>query len=135
MGDNRAAVSAIYEAFGRGDVPTILGHVAEDVEWEYAWTASPIPWLAPGSGRDHVARFFGIVTEQLEFNRFDVNHVLAGDDVVVALISFDATVRATGKHIVETDEPHVWHFDDSGLVRAFRHAADTYQHAQALQPG
>ena len=33
---------AIYEAFGRGDVPSILDCLAEDVQWEYAWTESPV---------------------------------------------------------------------------------------------
>lgn len=134
MSDNRETVGAIYRAFGRGDVPAILEHMAENVQWEYAWSASPIPWLAPGSGREHVARFFGTLAEQLTFNRFEVNHVLSGGGVVVALVSLDVTVRATGKHIVETDEAHIWHFDGSGAVRKFRHAADTYQHFQALQP-
>jgi ketosteroid isomerase-like protein len=135
VSDNCRTVGAIYEAFGRGDVATILGHVAEDVEWEYAWSDSPIPWLAPGRGRDHVARFFGVVAGQLAFERFEVSHLLGSDGVVVALASLDAVVRATGKHIVETDEAHIWYFDEVGRVRRFRHAADTYQHFQALQPG
>lgn len=134
MGDHRKTVYAIYEAFGRGDVAAILDHLAEDVQWEYAWNDSPVPWLAPGHGRDHVGRFFSIVADQLEFNSFELNHVLAGDDVVVALVNLDATVRATGQHIVESDEAHIWYFDDAGAIRKFRHAADTHQHVQALQP-
>ncbi len=134
MSDHRQTVYAIYEAFSRGDVSTILGHLAEDVQWEYAWSDSPIPWLAPGRGRDHVARFFGSLADQLEFNRFDINQVLAGEGIVVALVNLDVTVRATGRHIVETDEPHIWYFNDSGLVHKFRHAPDTHQHVQALQP-
>jgi hypothetical protein len=31
-----AAAGAIYEAFGKGDIPTILGYIADDVRWE-AW--------------------------------------------------------------------------------------------------
>ena len=34
MSDNLAVIGAIYEAFGRGDIPTILGHLADDVRWE-----------------------------------------------------------------------------------------------------
>ncbi len=132
MSDLRKTVSAIYEAFGRGDVSTILGHLAEDVQWEYAWSESPIPWLAPG--RDHVGRFFGILADQLEFNRFEINQVLAGDGIVVALVNLDVTVQATGKHIVETDEAHIWYFNNAGVVRKFRHAADTLQQLQALEP-
>jgi hypothetical protein len=59
---------------------------------------------------------------------------MSSDGVVVALVSLDATVNSTGKHIVETDEAHIWYFDPSGKVRRFRHAADTHQQVQALQP-
>ena len=31
---NAATVQAIYEAFGKGDLDTILGHLADDVQWE-----------------------------------------------------------------------------------------------------
>jgi len=134
VNDHRETLAKIYEAFGRGDVRTILSCVAEDVEWEYGWAESPIPWLVPGTGCAHVGRFFATAGEQLEFHRFEVNHILAGEDVAVALCSLDATVRATGKHIVEIDEPHVWYFNDAGLVRKMRHGADTLQQFRALQP-
>src|SRR5688572_28309315 len=125
MADHSKTVYGIYEAFGRGDGAAILAQMAEDVEWEYGWSESPIPWLVPGRGRDHAGRFFGVLADQLEFNRFELNHVLSGDDVVVALINLDVTVRATGQHIVENDEVHIWYFDGEGKVRKFRHAADT----------
>src|SRR3989442_10288523 len=80
VSDHLQTIATIYEAFGRGDVPGILGCLAEDIQWEYAWTESPVPWLAPGSGHDHVARFFGVLAERLEFNRFEVNHILSEDD-------------------------------------------------------
>ena len=28
-------VQKIYEAFGKGDVPAILGHLSDDADWEY----------------------------------------------------------------------------------------------------
>jgi ketosteroid isomerase-like protein len=31
---NLESVQAVYEAFGRGDVPAILGALADDVEWD-----------------------------------------------------------------------------------------------------
>lgn len=49
MGNNET-VQEIYAAFGRGDVPTMLGHLADDVEWEdwpESWSpyAADVPWL------------------------------------------------------------------------------------------
>lgn len=34
---------AIYDAFGRGDVPAILDHLADDVEWEYGVNSTNVP--------------------------------------------------------------------------------------------
>lgn len=93
-----------------------------------------MPWLEPGRGPAHVGKFLRTAGEQLDFKYFKVNHVLEGKGVVVALCSLEATVKATGKKMVETDEPHVWYFNEQGKVNKFRHAPDTYQQFQALQP-
>jgi len=133
MSDQRVSiVNRIYEAFGSGDVPAILECMVAEVDWEYAWTASLMPWLQPGTGHAHVGTFFRALADHLEFRSFQVNHVLAGDGVVVALVSLEAVVRPTGKTIVETDEAPIWYFDKQGRVVRFRHAADTLQHVEAL---
>jgi ketosteroid isomerase-like protein len=96
---NVGTVQQIYEAFGRGDVPAILEHLADDVEWEYGLTSTDVPWLQPQHGRTEVPN--------------------------------EASVRSTGRRIVEEDEVHIWHFDRAGKVTRFRHRADTHQHAAA----
>lgn len=53
----------------------------------------------------------------------------------MALIDLDATVRATGRRVVEEDEVHIWHFNDAGFVQRFRHRADTHLHHLAWQGG
>jgi hypothetical protein len=37
MSRNVEAVKAIYESFGRGDVPGVLARLDPDVEWEHDW--------------------------------------------------------------------------------------------------
>ena len=55
--DNLATVRGIYEAFGTGDVETILAAVADDVDWSV--DAEPVaPWYGPRKGKDGVASFF-----------------------------------------------------------------------------
>lgn len=126
-------VRKIYEGFGSGNVPAILEHISDEVDWEYAYEETRVPWLVPGTGRAHVAKFLQTVATSLEFRYFEVKHVLEGERLVVALCDLEATVRATGKKIVERHEPHLWHFDDHGVVIRFRHAADTRQHWEALR--
>jgi ketosteroid isomerase-like protein len=132
--NNADTIRAIYTAFGRGDVPAILEHVADDVEWEFAYGAGDgIPWLVPRRGRAGAAAFFQSAAEHLEFSRFQIDHLLADGPLVIALASLEARVKSTGKVIRENQEPHVWHFDERGRVIRFRHAADTLQQYRALQ--
>lgn len=68
----------IYPAFGQGNIPVILEHMAEEVDWEYAYreTPNPLPWLQPRTGKTGVARFFESLGA-LEFHHF-VPKVLLG---------------------------------------------------------
>lgn len=129
--ENVAVVQQIYEAFGRGDVPAILDHLAEDVEWEYGVNSTSVPWLQPRRGRQGASEFFGYLGG-LEVHKFVPKTMLESDDVVVALIDFEATVKETGQRISEEDEAHIWHFAQGKVVR-FRHRADTHQHQLAYQ--
>lgn len=129
---NLDTVRGIYENFGKQNIPAILECVADDVEWEYAYTDIPVPWLQPRRGRAGVGAFFQSLAA-LDFRKFEVKSLLSDTHLVVGIIALDAVVRATGKHIVELDEVHLWHFDARGRVARFRHVADTLQHANALK--
>ncbi|HKP29300.1 MAG TPA: nuclear transport factor 2 family protein [Gemmatimonadales bacterium] len=120
-------VQSIYDAFGKGDVPTILGHLAENIEWEYGIVSTNVPWLQPRRGRAEVPRFFQALAD-FEIQKFELKTLLESGDVVVALIDLEGTVRSTKSRVVEEDEAHIWHFDAEGKVRRFRHRADTFQH-------
>lgn len=132
---NMSVVQDIYAAFGRGDIPTILDKLADDVDWDYAYRAAPnpIPWLQPQRGKDGAAGFFKKVQDNLEIHRFAVKTLTEGLNVIVALFDIEATVKPTGKPIVEQDEAHIWHFNDAGKVIRFRHCADTYQQVMAYE--
>lgn len=126
-------VQSIYAAFGRGDMPAILEHLSEDVEWEYGGPSHGVPWLEPRRGRAGAAAFFGVVAAELEFLRFAPKTFLEGPGIIAALVDLEARVRRTGKPITEVDEVHLWHFDAAGRVVRFRHRVDTHQHVEALR--
>ena len=127
---NLETVQQIYAAFGRGDVPAILEHLDESVEWEYGVNSTDVPWLQPGRGREGAGAFF-ISLGEIDIHRFAVKNLLEGESVVAALIDIEFTVKATGKKVVEEDEVHLWHFNPAGKVTRFRHRADTLQHQRA----
>ncbi len=129
---NIQTVQSIYEAFGRGDIDTILKHLALDIAWEYDKTCAGIPWLEPRKGRAEVPKFFQALAA-VEFQRFQPKTFFESGNVVVALNDVSFTVKSTGKSVVEEDEVHIWHFDNNGQVGRFCHKTDTRQHWLALQ--
>ncbi|WP_295637913.1 nuclear transport factor 2 family protein [uncultured Methylibium sp.] len=130
---NIQRVLTIYEAFGRGDVPTILSHLADDVEWEHGAADVGIPWLKPRQGRAEVPAFFEAMGA-LEIRSFQPKTLLERDNVVVAIIGLEFVVKATAHTVKEDDEVHIWRFGDDGKVASFCHKVDTHQHWLALQP-
>jgi ketosteroid isomerase-like protein len=124
---NLQTVQAIYAAFGRGDIPAILAHLHENIEWEYGLSDVGVPWLKKFSHRTEVPGFFDALGA-LEIIRFEPRTLLENGLTVVALLDVEFSVKDTGRSITEEDEVHVWHFDPQGLAIRFCHKLDTHQH-------
>jgi uncharacterized protein len=131
---NLATVQDVYDAFGKGDVPRILGHLSENVAWEYGAGVSDVPWLQPRAGKEGAAAFLSSLTD-LQFERFEPKTFLESNDLVVVLLDIEATVASTGRRISEENQVHLWHFGKDGRVERFRHRVDTLQHQRACKPG
>jgi ketosteroid isomerase-like protein len=128
--DHVATVRSLYEAFGRGDVATIIDAVAEDVEWEVGAVDHGLPLLAPGRGKAHVATFFQQLAD-VDFKRFEPRVVFGSGDHVMAVIAVEFLVPKTGRSVTEEAEGHLWTFGPDGRVVAFRHYVDELQHSRA----
>jgi uncharacterized protein len=130
---NVATLQAMYQAFGRGDIPAILEHFADDIVWEVGDDSGGhgVPWLLPRRGRQAVVGFFEALAP-LEFTRFEPKEFLTSADgkTVVALLDIEANVRG-GPTLREIDEVHIWRFDDRGRVASFRHRVDTARQVEA----
>jgi ketosteroid isomerase-like protein len=120
-------VTALYEAFGAGDIDGILSRLSEEVTWdltEEPWTphAAGVDWLAPRRGRAEVAAFFAIVS-QWTYERFEVLDLLVSETQVAAEIRLVA-VLPNGNRLDEV-LIHLWTFGEDGSVTALRRMLDT----------
>ncbi len=127
--DNAATVAGIYAAFGRGDVPAILGTLADDVRWE-DWADNSaqragVAHMVPRRGAAEVAGFFQVVGAWT-MERFEVLDLIGNGRQVVGEISLAA--RLPDGTRFEDEELHLWTFDDAGRVTRFRHYVDTGKH-------
>ena len=130
-----ATVTAIYDAFGRGDVRTILGLLADDVVFDddslpSAAQSAGHPLFSARRGKEGAAAFFAELGNYT-FHDFQVTDLLAGDGVVTARVIIDLAYPSGAR--VRDDEVQLWRFDASGLVTEMRHYADTAKHLAAWQ--
>jgi uncharacterized protein len=133
---NLATVQAIYEAFGKGDIPTILEHVADDVQWE-AWADNTaqkagVPWLQAKHGKAGVMEFFQTFGRLATLKAFQVLSLMEGDSQVAVEFVIEYDVPSTGGH-VRDEEIHLWKFDETGKVTRLRHYTDTAKHIGAAK--
>ncbi len=133
--DNLAACQAMYEAFGRGDVPAILAHMADDIALD-DWTGNSavdsglMVNMQPRFGKDGVKAFFAALGAGLDFQKFEVTNLLAGGNQVAATVSLRTVVKETGKTVAD-DMIHLWTFNDDGKAVRFLHYLDTAKHMAA----
>ncbi|WP_088317971.1 nuclear transport factor 2 family protein [Kineosporia sp. R_H_3] len=128
-----ATVAAIYEAFGRGDVPTILSMLAEDVVWDGDWADNwgqreHLDHFAPRRGHAGVAEFLGVVGG-FTVHEFRVLDLLESGSQVVAEVVVD--LQAPGGGRFRDEELHRWRFGPDGNVVSMRHYVDTAKHLAA----
>jgi ketosteroid isomerase-like protein len=133
MADNLKTVQAIYEAFQRGDIASILNKMSPDVVWD-SWPdnraqQAGVPWLQCRKGREGVADFFKSL-DTMKFHTFQVRNLLSGGNQVAAEVFVEIEFMPSGKRISD-EEIHLFNFDSSGEVVRFRHYIDTAKHIEA----
>jgi ketosteroid isomerase-like protein len=98
MNNNVAAVNSIYEAFAKGDILTIIEHLADNVQWEQ-WADNSaqkagVPWMQARKGKDGAVEFFRIIGA-FNIKEFRVLSIMANENKVAAEFIIEADVPAT----------------------------------------
>ena len=114
---NVLVIQKLYEAFGRGDVPTVLGCIDENATWvnQYGKDHFPGQWGKPCRGHAEIASFFQALNEAVEVQGFNPYEIIAQGSKVVVLINWNGVVRRTGKPF-EVLLVHIWTFRDEKIV-------------------
>ena len=122
---NLATVQQMYEAFGRQDVPAILSKLDDDVEWEYGIGTTNMPWYQERKGRDAMPAYFESMGS-LDVTLFHPKMFFENENIVLAMLDVQCTVKDTGKFVDHRDIIHIWHFNAEGKVVKFGHRLDTH---------
>ena len=126
---NLNSVQKVYEAFAKGDIPSVLGFLTRDVEWI---EAEGFPYGGTYNGPKAVLE--GVFLRLgSEWNGFAAvpDEFIDGGDTVVALGKYSGTYKATGKSF-QANFAHVWKIQDGKATR-FVQYVDTLLVHRALQ--
>ena len=126
---NLNAVKKVYEAFAKGDIPSVLGFLARDIEWT---EAEGFPYGGTYHGPKGVLEgvFMRLGSEWNGFAAVPDEFIDAGDTVVV-LGKYSGTYKSTSKSF-QANFAHVWKMSDGKAAR-FLQYVDTLLVHRALQ--
>ena len=117
--ENLDLIRRAYEAFGRGDIPTVLGIFDPSIQWH-------VPGRSPLSGdykgHDDVVGFF-TKSQELAAGTLsiEIDDMLAGNERVVVLCTVLA--QRHGQHL-SAPEVHVWRVADGRAVEFREYQGD-----------
>jgi uncharacterized protein len=126
--ENAKTVQGMYEAFAKGDIPTVLAGLDPQVEWWEAENfiyAAGNPYVGPNAVLEGV--FMRIGTE---WDGFAVSpkEVLDAGDTIIAHGYYSGTYKETGKAL-RAQFAHFFTFRDGKAVK-FQQYTDTAQFLQ-----
>ena len=128
--DNVDLIRSIYEAFGTGDIPGVVGRMAPEMEWN---EAENFPYADgnPYRGADAILGgvFARLGGEWDGFAAVPEEYLDAGDTVVV-LGRYKGSCKATGGAL-NAQMAHVWRVKDGKAVH-FQQYTDTLQANRAM---
>jgi hypothetical protein len=129
--DNVNLLKNLYDAFGRGDIPTVLGAMSPDCNWYEAegnpYRPSGEPWVGPDAVLNNL--FMKLGEEWDGFTVHPKSYHSAGGSVIVEA-RYTGTYKATGKSM-DTQVCHVWDVQDGKLTR-FQQYVDTAKLQDAM---
>jgi ketosteroid isomerase-like protein len=120
MSDAATLVQSAYDAFGRGDVPAVLGTLSDRVEWD---VSAILPQGGSWRGREGVGEFFAGLGSHWADLRIEVDELVDGGATVAAIGHGAGRLREHGDAAAGYKFVHVFDVDGGQIVR-FREWGD-----------
>jgi ketosteroid isomerase-like protein len=128
---NVKIVSGMYEAFGRGDIPSIITALHSQVEWWEAENfiyADKNPYVGPGAVLEGV---FKRIVDDWDGFQVAPKELLDAGDTVIGHGYYSGTYKRTGRR-VKAQFAHFFTFRDDKVAR-FQQYTDTAQFQNATR--
>ena len=124
----RETVEALYEAFGRGDIPAILDAISDDFTWQDPNNPAIVPFGGKYEGKQAMGRFFQNLGGSVDTTLFEVTGYITEGNKVAAIGRHGFTVKSTGKKAI-LDWVMIWNIQHDTPVsgRSYYNAAVSEQ--------
>jgi ketosteroid isomerase-like protein len=124
-----AAVTALYDAFARRDVPAALACLADDIAW---YEATGLPWGGLAASPSAVAQnVFAPALELFPDLTVTPEEIVPSGDTVIVVHRYTGTGKATGA-ILNVLGVGIWDVRDGSISR-YRQFVDTMAFRAATQ--
>jgi uncharacterized protein len=129
--NNLNKIKSLYEAFAKGDIPSVFEILSSDIDWT---EAEGFPYAGTYHGPKAILEgvFMRLGAEWTGFAAVPHEFIDAGD-TIVALGKYSGTYKATNKSF-QADFAHVWKFREGKAVR-FVQYVDTLLVQRAIDAG
>jgi steroid delta-isomerase-like uncharacterized protein len=128
--ENISIINGLYDAFAKGDIPTVLSGMDVTIVWNEAESnslADGNPYVGPDAILNGVFARLGANHEY--FKLADIELYEMSNNQVLATLRYDAKNKATGI-VYNAQAAHLWSLKD-GKVIAFQQYVDTKKLADA----
>jgi ketosteroid isomerase-like protein len=119
---NRQVVQGLFESFGRGDVPAMLGVLSEDIQWKIQGPTN-VPHFGEYNGHEGVTDFLVKLGSNVEMEKFEPREFVTSGNRVIVLGGERGRVKSTGQ-VFDNDWAMVFVLSD-GKIKSFRSYEDT----------
>jgi ketosteroid isomerase-like protein len=128
--ENTNLIKEVYAAFGRGDVPGILGMLTDDIEWNHP-RPDQIPWGGQRVGHEEVTGFFVALGQTIDVEQFEPQRFHADGDTVIVFGRERMRAKASGRNY-EAEWAHEFVIRDGKIAR-FSEYTDTASIIEGLR--
>jgi ketosteroid isomerase-like protein len=128
--ENLQLVKDFYAALGKGDIPTVLGMLSDDAEWEMPHPRDVVPFGGKWQGKEEVKKFFGVMHDTVQMKGVELQEFVTEGNKVVVIGHMKAVALPTGKEY-ENDLVAVWTVEQ-GKIKGMRDFMDTVQGIKAF---
>jgi steroid delta-isomerase-like uncharacterized protein len=129
--ENINVIDSVYKAFGEGDIPTVLGLLDTQVEWNEAEGnafADGNPYIGPDAVLNGVFARIGAEHEYFKLVNIQL-HEMANNQVL-ATLRYNAKLKKNGA-LIDAQVAHLWKVKDRKVI-GFQQYVDTKQLDDAL---